>query len=212
MEPGLSTEGSVAKPGKMEHMSLTPEIKADLDSNLHSSFLFIFPRRHTSLTLNSHSLHILSIITVLSLFRSGGIIVGCQYSTINTPRPEQVKTFSPNQNPQVKSPVGGFTIQQTPRSIYSITFPLTHNLSLPPSLQVFENPKLKKLCASKLESGGEVCIGNNQPFLDADLSKLVTGSFSSFPFCYQDSDASTVCGNGTGGLFSSTAGCPSNAC
>ena len=46
--------------------------------------------------------------------------MGCQYSTINTPRPEQVKTFSPNQNPQVKSPVGGFTKQQTPRSIYSI--------------------------------------------------------------------------------------------
>ena len=51
----------------------------------------------------------------------GGFIVGCQYSTINTPRPEQVKTFSPNQNPQVKSPVGGFTKQQTPRSIYSIS-------------------------------------------------------------------------------------------
>ncbi|XRA98748.1 hypothetical protein NFJ02_06g124470 [Pycnococcus provasolii] len=31
MEPGLSTEGSVAKPGKMEHMSLTPEVKADLE-------------------------------------------------------------------------------------------------------------------------------------------------------------------------------------
>ena len=41
-------------------------------------------------------------------------------------RDEQVKTFSPNQNPQVKSPVGGFTKQQTPRSIYSITPPCQH--------------------------------------------------------------------------------------
>ena len=70
-----------------------------------------------------------------------------------------------------------------------------------------------KLCASELESVGGVCIGNNQPDLDADLSELVTGSLSSFfSFCYQDSNpAPTVCGNGTDGLFS-TLGCPSNAC
>ena len=90
-----------------------------------------------------------------------------------------------------------------------------HNLSLPPSLQVYANQELKKLCASKLENGGDVCIGNNidQPFLNADLSELVTGSLSSlFPFCYQDSNAApTVCGNATDGLFS-TDGCPSNAC
>ena len=95
-------------------------------------------------------------------------------------------------------------------------FPLTHNLSLPPSLQVFGNPKLQKLCASKLESADSVCIGNqiDQPFLDADLSKLVSGSFSSAAtFCYQDSDAPTVCGSDDGSLFSSTSGrCPSNAC
>ena len=90
-----------------------------------------------------------------------------------------------------------------------------HNLSLPPSLQVFGNTKLKKLCASKLESVGDVCIGKqtDQPFLDADLSELVNGSLSSFfRFCYQDSNAApTVCGNATDGLFS-TDGCPSNAC
>ena len=58
-----------------------------------------------------------------------------------------------------------------------------------------------------------MCIGNNQPFLDADLSKLVTGSFLALDFCYQqDSNASTVCG-ADGGLFSSTSSrCPSNAC
>ena len=90
-----------------------------------------------------------------------------------------------------------------------------HNLSLHPSLQVDGNQKLQKLCASKLENGGDVCIGNDQdqPFLDADLSELVTGSLSSLsPFCYQDINAPTVCGNGTtDGLFS-TSGCPSNAC
>ena len=90
-----------------------------------------------------------------------------------------------------------------------------HNLSLHPSLQVDGNPKLHKLCASKLVNGGQVCIGDNsnQPFLDADLSELVTGSLSSFfPFCYRDSNAANVCGaGGTTGLFSDDR-CPSNAC
>jgi len=83
------------------------------------------------------------------------------------------------------------------------------------------NPNLRKLCASKLENVGSVCIGNqiDQPFLDADLSELETGVFFSFPACYQDSNASTVCGTDNGfGLFkcstsgSSSSGCPSNAC
>ena len=75
------------------------------------------------------------------------------------------------------------------------------------------NPKLKKLCASKLENGGQqVCIGNDQTDLNADLSKLVDGSFLIATICYQDSNTPTVCG-ADGGLFSSTSdGCPSNAC
>ncbi len=91
-----------------------------------------------------------------------------------------------------------------------------HNLSLPPSLQVLQNPNLEKLCASELEIAGEVCIGNNQnqPFLDADLSKLAGNPQQSFipdSSCYQDSNAPTVCGNGTDGVFSDDR-CPSNAC
>jgi len=78
---------------------------------------------------------------------------------------------------------------------------------------VFGNSILTKLCASKLVNGGQVCIGDNinQPDLDADLSDLVSGSLPSGSPCYTDSFASTVCGNGTDGLFS-TDGCPSNAC
>jgi len=85
------------------------------------------------------------------------------------------------------------------------------------SLFVVGNTNLEKLCASELEIGGAVCIGNNQnqPFLDADLSELVTGGFQTVPVCYQeDSNAPTVCG-ADGGLFSPnpTGGrCPSNAC
>ena len=65
-------------------------------------------------------------------FHSGGIIVGCQYPTINTPRPEGQDVFPPNhQNPQTKSPVGVFTIQQTPKSMYSIRgFQLNQNLNI----------------------------------------------------------------------------------
>ncbi|XRB20787.1 Kin17_mid domain-containing protein [Pseudoscourfieldia marina] len=84
------------------------------------------------------------------------------------------------------------------------------------SFIVSGNPNVKKLCASKLESAAQVCIGNqiDQPDLDADLSELVTGSLFPDFFCYQDSNAPTVCGpSGDGGLFSSTSGgCPSNAC
>jgi len=80
---------------------------------------------------------------------------------------------------------------------------------------VYSNPNVRKLCASKLESVGDVCIGNdqNQPFLDADLSELVTGSFFGLNVCYQqDSNAPTVCGaGGTTGVFSDNR-CPSNAC
>jgi len=79
---------------------------------------------------------------------------------------------------------------------------------------VASNPNVNKLCAPKLENGGSVCIGDtvngDQPDLDADLSELVTGSLSFSGFCSL-SDAPTVCGNGTDGLFS-TLGCPSNAC
>ena len=69
-----------------------------------------------------------------------------------------------------------------------------------------------KLCASELESVGGVCIGNNQPDLDADLSELVDGNvFDNSPLC-SDSNAPTVCG-ADGGLFLSTSDrCPSNAC
>ena len=93
-----------------------------------------------------------------------------------------------------------------------------HNLSLHPSLQVpslqvYGNAKLKKLCASKLESVGDVCIGNeqDQPLLDADLKSLATGSLLDFGSCYRVSNAPTVCGNGTDGVFSDDR-CPSNAC
>ena len=111
---------------------------------------------------------------------------------------------------------GAFDVRHDPSPLLytALSLSLTnHNLSLHPSLQVDGNTKLQKLCASKLENGGEVCIGDNsnQPFLDADLSELVTGFLSGSSIC-DNSDAPTVCGNGTGGLFSSTAGCPSNAC
>ncbi|XRB07843.1 Kin17_mid domain-containing protein [Pycnococcus provasolii] len=81
------------------------------------------------------------------------------------------------------------------------------------SFFVVGNPNLEKLCASELESVGDVCIGNNQPDLDADLSELVTGNVFDTPFC-SDSNAPTVCGPDGGlGLFSSPIGrCPSNAC
>ena len=106
-----------------------------------------------------------------------------------------------------------FDVRDDPSPLlYTALFPLTHNLSLPPSLQVSGNPNVKKLCASKLESAAQVCIGNqiDQPDLNADLSKLVTGNVFDDPLC-SDSNASTVCGAGGTGLFS-TDGCPSNAC
>ena len=58
-----------------------------------------------------------------------------------------------------------------------------------------------------------MCIGNNQPDLDADLSELMNGNLDDTVFC-SDSDAPTVCGpDGGSGLFSSPIGrCPSNAC
>ncbi|XRB03496.1 hypothetical protein NFJ02_17g28510 [Pycnococcus provasolii] len=82
---------------------------------------------------------------------------------------------------------------------------------------VYGNPKLRKLCASELEGsvGGFVCIGKEQPDLDADLSSLVTGSLNRFGACLYDMtnriDAATVCGVDPDGLFS-TLGCPSKAC
>ena len=99
-------------------------------------------------------------------------------------------------------------------------FPLTYNLSIYPSLQVAQNPNLRKLCASKLVSADQVCIGKqtDQSFLDADLSKLARGRFGGSVVCFQGFsplDAPTVCGPDNGlGLFSSTilSGCPSNAC
>ena len=125
--------------------------------------------------------------------------------------------------PSLTTTSGFFNVRDDPSPLLytALSLSLTnHNLSIPPSLQVVGNPKLNKLCASKLESAGRVCIGNKeggsdiagQPFLDADLSELETGVFFSFPACYQDSNASTVCG-ADGDLFSSTSGgCPSNAC
>ena len=120
--------------------------------------------------------------------------------------------------PQLRNSGIKFDVRDDPSPLLytALSLSLTnHNLSLHPSLQVLRNPNVKKLCASKLEKGGSVCIGNDQdqPFLDADLSELVNGSLSSFfRFCYQDSNAApTVCGNATDGLFS-TDGCPSNAC
>ena len=119
--------------------------------------------------------------------------------------------------PQLRNSNNDFFVRDDPSPLLytALSLSLTnHNLSLHPSLQVDGNPNVTKLCASKLVNGGSVCIGNdsNQPFLDADLSALVPGSFSGFSPCYQDSDASTVCGaGGTTGLFS-TDGCPSNAC
>ena len=60
-----------------------------------------------------------------------------------------------------------------------------------------------------------MCIGKEQPDLDADLSSLVTGSLNRFGACLYDMtnriDAATVCGVDPDGLFS-TLGCPSKAC
>ena len=97
-------------------------------------------------------------------------------------------------------------------------FPLTIYLP-PPTLQVLRNPALQTLCAPNLVDGGipkfpfdGVCIGDesNQPSLDADLSSLVTGSFTGFSDdCYGGIDpptnqlnATTVCGVVPDGLFS----------
>ena len=103
-------------------------------------------------------------------------------------------------------------------------FPLTYNLSIYPSLQVAQNPNLRKLCASKFEFADQVCIGKqtDQSFLDADLSKLAFGRLLPTDVCFAlpnggfpPLDAPTVCGPDNGfGLFSSTilSGCPSNAC
>ncbi|XRB17221.1 hypothetical protein RI054_14g70660 [Pseudoscourfieldia marina] len=90
---------------------------------------------------------------------------------------------------------------------------------------VFDNPSLQTLCAPNLVDGGSgfdgVCIGdeNDQQFLDADLSSLVTGFFSEFfDVCYGGGtqpplNATTVCGVVPDGLFT-TAGCSvtSKAC
>ena len=99
-------------------------------------------------------------------------------------------------------------------------FPLTIYLP-PPTLQVLRNPALQTLCAPNLTDGGSrddafggVCIGdeNDQPSLDADLSSLVTGTFTSgFPFCYGGGtqpplEAEKVCGVVPDGLFT-TEGC-----
>ena len=119
--------------------------------------------------------------------------------------------------PSLTTTSGFFNVRDDPSPLLytALSLSLTnHNLSLPPSLQVVGNPKLMKLCASELESVGGVCIGNNQPDLDADLSELVTGNvFDNSPFC-SDSNAPTVCGPDGGlGLFSSPSNrCPSNAC
>ncbi|XRB22776.1 receptor L-domain domain-containing protein [Pseudoscourfieldia marina] len=96
-------------------------------------------------------------------------------------------------------------------NLVGISIPVLETSSF--QFEVFDNPSLQTLCAPNLVDGDSVCIGNNQnqPFLDADLSELVDGSFSSATICYQDSDASTVCGRDDGGLFS-TDGCPSSAC
>ena len=105
-----------------------------------------------------------------------------------------------------------------PPSLFPLTTPIP-----PPTLQVFNNPSLQTLCAPNLEDGGDVCIGDesNQPSLDADLSSLVTGSFTGFSDdCYGGIDpptnqlnATTVCGVVPDGLFT-TAGCSvtSKAC
>merc|ERR1712127_1077975 len=64
-------------------------------------------------------------------------------------------------------------------------------LSTTNSLEVFDNGNLQTLCAPNLVDGGSVCIGdeNDQPSLDADLSSLVTGSFSGFSDdCYGGTD------------------------
>ena len=118
--------------------------------------------------------------------------------------------------PSLTTTSASFIVRDDPSPLLytALSLSLTnHNLSLPPSLQVVGNPKLMKLCASELESVGGVCIGNNQPDLDADLSELVTGNVFDTPFC-SDSNAPTVCGPDGGlGLFSSPSNrCPSNAC
>ncbi|XRB22508.1 Kin17_mid domain-containing protein [Pseudoscourfieldia marina] len=99
--------------------------------------------------------------------------------------------------------------------------------------QVYANSNLQTLCAPNLTDGGSggdfdgVCIGDEdggsgfagQPSLDADLSSLVTGTFTSgYPFCYGGGtqpplNATTVCGVVPDGLFT-TAGCSvtSKAC
>jgi len=88
--------------------------------------------------------------------------------------------------------------------------------------EVFNNPRLQTLCAPNLEDGGDVCIGDefNQLSLDADLSLLVTGTFTSgLPFCYGSGsdpptnqlNAEKVCGKEGNGLFSDV-GCPSAGC
>ena len=105
------------------------------------------------------------------------------------------------------------------KSYHSLRIKFTHSLFFPTKLQlqtkqqIFDNPALQTLSAPNLEVGGSVCIGDdiNQQFLDADLSKLVTGSLFPDSSCYQDSNAPTVCGNGTDGVFSDDR-CPSNAC
>ena len=117
--------------------------------------------------------------------------------------------------PSLTTTSDSFLVRDDPSPLLytALSLSLTnHNLSIPPSLQVQGNPKLKKLCASELKNGGGVCIGNDQPDLDADLSELVTGGFQTVPVCYQDSNVPTVCG-ADGGLFLSTSDrCPSNAC
>ena len=96
----------------------------------------------------------------------------------------------------------------------------THSLFFPTKLQlqtkqqILNNPALQTLSAPNLVDGGSVCIGdeNDQQSLDADLSSLVTGSFTSgIPFCYGGGtqpplEAEKVCGVVPDGLFT-TEGC-----
>ena len=84
------------------------------------------------------------------------------------------------------------------KSYHALRIKFTHSLFFPTKLQlqtkqqILNNPALQTLSAPNLVDGGFVCIGNesNQQSLDADLSSLVTGSFSGFSdgVCYGGTD------------------------
>ncbi|XRB17245.1 retinal pigment epithelial membrane protein [Pseudoscourfieldia marina] len=116
--------------------------------------------------------------------------------------------------------VEAFLVINDNENLVGISIPVLETSSF--QFSVFNNPSLQTLCAPNLEDGGSVCIGdqNDQQFLDADLSSLVTGTFTSgFPFCYgggtdpptNQLNATTVCGKEGIGLFSDF-GCPSAGC